>query len=97
MILEYGDPALFLNGCLNLCEHYFVKISSKFWTNIILAVKALIPIIRAISNIKKQLVWERDNTQSQRSENRVEYLDTDTFVVSISRYFSKKIYPKQSI
>ena len=33
----------------------------------------------------------------QRSENRVEYLDTDTFVVSITRYFSKKIYPKQSI
>ena len=36
-------------------------------------------------------------TLAQRSENRVEYLDTDTFVVSISRYFSKKIYPKQSI
>ena len=25
----------------------------------------------------------------QRSDNRVEYLDTDTFVVSVSRYFSK--------
>ena len=34
---------------------------------------------------------------NQRSENRVEYLDTDTLEVSISRYFSKKIYSKQSI
>ena len=34
---------------------------------------------------------------NQRSENRVEYLDTYTFVVSISRYLLKKIYPKQSI
>ena len=32
----------------------------------------------------------------QNSENRVEFLDTDTFEVFVFNYFSKKIYPQQS-